>query len=101
MDFSGFLNFLAYGGSVMAVSFLVESWAWFQAQSAQFKSAASFAGSAVISLAAYSFLTYAPAAWVSAANPFFYIVSGLFGVYFLGQAFHSITKAPSAPAPKA
>jgi len=95
MNLNDFLNFLIYsGGSVAVMSFIAERWAWFQSLVSEKKQLYSFIGSASIAIVSYAFLTYAPAGFIEAMTPYFTILASVFGVYYLGQAFHAEDKLP-------
>ena len=97
MDINQVLQYLVYGGgSVALVSFVAERLSWYQAQTAPAKQWLAFGTSSLIALGAYAVITYVPTTVLTALNPWFLIESGIFSVYFLGQAFHSQDKLPSA-----
>lgn len=95
MDLTQFLVWLTGGGSIVAVSWLFENWAWFQAQTAQLKQMLTFGASAVLSLGAWAVTTYVSASVLAQIAPVFMILSTLFASIFVGQLFHSFAKPKS------
>jgi len=92
IGFSQFLTWLVFGGgSVMASSWLLERWAWFQGQTSKVKEYATFVGAGVMSIGAMSVMTFAPD-FVAKAEPFFVVLAGVFSLVFLKNAFHRTSK---------
>ena len=61
MSLQEFLLWLANsGGSILAVSWLLEQWKWYQAKSADMKRSLFFVFSLLVTMSAYSVLTYVP-----------------------------------------
>ena len=92
MTLQQFLTYLTAGGSIVAVSWVAERWAWFQAQSKDLKQFIIFGSSALLSVAAYALTTYADPAFLEKLSPFFVILSTTFGSIFLGQVFFKSMK---------
>ena len=92
MNFTDFLVWLTSGGSIIAISWIFEQWAFFQAQTANAKRWMLYGASAALSLAAYSVTTYVPAAIVAQIAPIFAILSATFATIFLGQLYHTLAK---------
>lgn len=80
------------GGSVLAVSWLLEQWGWYQVQSPKRKRNLFFIFSALVAIAAYCVLSFVPAEILNAVAPFFQIIYGTFVVIYLGADFHTVTK---------
>lgn len=95
MSLSQFLVWLTAGGSIVAVSWLCEKWAWFQAQEKDIKQYVIFGSSAVLSIAAQLFMTYVDPAVLEMLTPYFAMLSTIFGSVFLGQAFFRLMKKPA------
>jgi len=92
-----FFTWLVYGGgSIMAVSFILERFEKYQELSAETKKWVFFIFAAVLSLGSYAIVTFVPSEVVEAINPFFAIISGLFYNLFLGKSFHAADKKPSS-----
>lgn len=83
---------LGSGGVVIAVSWIVERWAWFQAKAANVKEWLFFGFTAIVWVAAYLVVTYVPATVIAAIQPYFLGVSGLFITVVVGKLFHQADK---------
>lgn len=92
MTFAQFLNWLLYGGgSVLASSWILERFTWFQNLATESKQWVFFGSASLLSTVAYSLITYAPK-FVEAAQPYFFILGGTFVLVFLGKVFHFFDK---------
>lgn len=90
MTLSEFLPWLISGGSVIALSWLLELIpAWTAWQSA-WKKPVFFLLSALLALGAWALQTYAPQV-ITTLEPLFTILAGLFGTIFLGQLAHTFS----------
>jgi len=93
MEISEVLKWLFSGaGSIAAFSWLAEQFPSWHALDSAKKKAYSFYGSASIALSAWAVLKYVPAEIIQAIGEPFAVVSGVFGLVFLGQVFHNFTK---------
>lgn len=89
MSVNEFLLWLAMsGGAAIAVSWIAEQIPQFQNLTATAKRWTMFGGSALMAIGAYAILTYVPAELLSQIAPYFAIVAGLFGTFFLNQVAH-------------
>ncbi len=94
MDIKEFLQWLVgSGGAVMAASWIFERVAWFQEKTAEFKEWFFFGAVSVIWALAYTVVTYVPQEVLTAIQPWFLGVSGLFVVVVIGKLFHKADKA--------
>ena len=94
--FEDFLMWLiASGGSIAAVSWILERVAWFQNQPSQNKDYIIFGLSVVVGIFAQLLLTYLPKETIEVITPYFAIVSSIFGTVFLAKGFHKVDKANS------
>jgi hypothetical protein len=92
MGFEQFLNWLLYGGgAVMASSWLLEQWAWFQGKTAKMKQFIAYSVSALFGVGAYAMVTFG-SELISKAEPFFMILASVFSMIFLNNAFHKLNK---------
>lgn len=93
MTVTDFLVWLAAGGAAIAVSWIAERFAKFQALEATQKKLIQYGASILLAVAAFAVNAYVPKAYLDAAAPYFTIIAGLFGTFFLNQASHSIDPA--------
>jgi len=92
MTITDFLVWLAGGGSIVAISWLLEQWSWYQNQDPM-KKKLIFCGLAILtSFVAYAIQTYVPAATLQILAPWFAMVASIFGTIFLGTVFHKADK---------
>jgi hypothetical protein len=87
-----FLVYLMAGGAIVAVSWAVEGWAWFQNLESNAKQWFIFGSSVVLAVGAWGINTYVPSATLDSLQPVFAILATLFASVFLGQAFHFYEK---------
>ena len=80
------------GGGIAIVSWIAERLPWFQEQTSQKKEYIFLGASIVISLIAYTVLTYVPANILDAIAPYFTILYGTFATLYLGKAAHLLDK---------
>jgi hypothetical protein len=93
MDLNAVLVWLANsGGSIVAVSWLLEQFSWWQGLEAQMKKLLFFGFSLLVSVAAYAVLTYVPAEVLKLIEPYFLIAYVTFTTVFLGEGFHKVNK---------
>lgn len=96
MGFAEFLQWLIFGGgSILCSSWLLERWAWFQAQTSKMREFVSFASAALLSLGAYALVTFG-ADLVLTLEPFFTILAIIFSSVFLKNIFHKYDKKDEA-----
>jgi membrane protease YdiL (CAAX protease family) len=91
-DLQQVLVWLASGGAVIALSWLVEFFGWFQAMEPKKKQITFFIICAVVGVLAQLGITYIPANVFDIIAPYFGVVAGIFGLIFLGSEFHAKTK---------
>jgi hypothetical protein len=93
MELKDFLVWLASGGGgIIAASWLLERWAWFQAKTAEIKELILWGSSAVLAVASYALVNYLPETALAVIAPYFYIVSGIFVTVVIGKLFHKVDK---------
>ena len=93
MELNEFLVWLfSGGGAIIATSWLVERWPWFQTLAASTKEFLLFASAAIISCGAYAVVSFVPQATLDQIAPWFLIVSGVLSSVFVGKLFHSADK---------
>ena len=80
------------GGTVIVASWILERVAWFQTKTADFKEWFFFGATSVIWAAAYAVVTYVPQEVLTAIQPWFLGISGLFVVSVVGKLFHKADK---------
>ena len=89
IDINSFLQWLiGGGGSIMAVSWILERMAWFQALGSDQKDYVLFTFAAALGCGALAVVTYVPAAILDAVAPFFLIVASIFVLVFIAKTFH-------------
>ncbi len=94
MGVNEFLQWLlGSGGTVIAASWILERIPWFQAKTAEFKEWFFFGVVSVIWALAYAITTYVPTTIITAIQPWFLGISGLFVVVVVGKLFHKADKA--------
>lgn len=90
---SDFLVWLfAGGGSIAVISWIMERVKWFQTLTSEAREWLMFALSTVVGVGAYVVVNYVPAETLELVSPYFAIVASIFGVVFLGKAFHKVDK---------
>lgn len=94
MEFAIFMQYLiSGGGSILAASFILERFPKYKnLASSDLKDWIFFAVASVIGVGAYLLVTLAPE-FMNSAEPFFVILSGIFGFVFLGKKFHAEDKS--------
>jgi len=92
MTFSEFLPWLIAGGSIVAVSWLFERFAWFQNVSSTARENIMFVSCAALSCAAYAVQTFVPVVTLDLLAPWFGIIAGIFALIFVSKGFHAIDK---------
>lgn len=80
------------GGSILAVSWLLERMPWFQRLSPEAKDYTIFGLAAVVGCGALAVVMYVPAGVLSAIAPFFLIIASTFVTVFIAKAFHLADK---------
>lgn len=94
IDIMTFFKWLASsGGSIIAVSWLLERAAWFQAFSSNKKDNVIFGASVAVACVALAVITYVPAAILAVIAPYFLIISGTFVTVFIAKTFHRADKS--------
>ena len=87
-----FANWLIFGGgSVLASSFILERFAWFQALASDMRKVVSYVIASSLGIGAYVLISYAPE-FITAAQPYFLILAGSFVSIFLTNTFHASEK---------
>jgi len=93
LDIKAFLQWLVGGGgSILAVSWLLERMAWFQALNSDRKDYTIFGFAVIVGCGALAVVTYVPAAVLAAISPFFLVVSTIFVTVFIAKVFHQADK---------
>jgi hypothetical protein len=93
MNLNDFLSWLVYsGGSIIAVSWVLEQVNWYKEQSPQLKKWVFFGLSAVVSVTALLVVNFVPAQVLQAIAPYFAAIAITFVNVFLGEVFHTATK---------
>lgn len=81
------------GGAAVALSFVLERLAWFQAQPKQTKEYVVLGGTIVVGLAAYGYITLVPAEVRAAVDPWFVVLAGLVSPWVVSQLAHKADPA--------
>lgn len=93
MEFQEFLSWLVYGGgSIMAVSWILERSKKFQELNSEAKEWLVFGLVTALSIGTYAFQTYVSPEFIQQITPFANIVIATFMTLFLGKAFHLVDK---------
>jgi hypothetical protein len=92
MALTDFLVWLVAGGSLIAVSWLFERFAWFQNVSSAARENIMFVVCAALSCGAYAVQTYVPVATLDLLAPWFGIIAAVFGMIFISKGFHALDK---------
>lgn len=93
LDIKAFLQWLiGGGGSILAVSWLLERMAWFQKLGPNQKDYTVFGLAAVVGCGALAIVMYAPVAVLDAIAPFFLVISSIFVTVFIAKVFHKADK---------
>jgi hypothetical protein len=93
LDVNSFLQWLiGGGGSIMAVSWILERTKWFQALNSDQKDYTIFGLSAVVGCGALAIVTYVPAYILAEIAPYFLILASIFTTVFIVKVFHSTDK---------
>jgi len=88
MDFSQFLGWLAgVGGATVAASWILGQFEWYKKLVEKVKKWIFFGVSVTFGVSAYAGITYIPASTLSAITPYFLIVSGIFILVFINDAY--------------
>ena len=82
----------AGGGSIAVISWVMERVNWFQSLTSEAREWLMFGLSALVGVLAYAVVNYVSAETLSLIAPYFTIVASVFGVVFLGKAFHKVDK---------
>lgn len=85
-----FLLWLIAGGSVVAVSWILEQVAWFQSLPSKTKQLVQYGASIAVGLAALAIQLYVPADVLDQLEPFFAVIASTFGMVFLNQIAHKV-----------
>jgi hypothetical protein len=80
------------GGLILVMSWLVEHWAWYQAQSSTWKKMLFIAGVVILGSAVHALQLYVPATAWAAIDPWFIYVSGLVVLGAGAMGLHAMTK---------
>jgi hypothetical protein len=76
------------GGSMLAVSWILERMTWFQALTPSQKDYTIFGLAAVVGCSALAIVTYVPAGVIDAIAPYFLILASVFVSVFVAKTFH-------------
>lgn len=92
IDLKDFVNWIIFGGgSVLASSFILERFAWFQSLTSDMRKIVSYVSASVLGVGAYALINYAPD-FITVAQPYFLILVGTFVSIFLTNTFHASDK---------
>jgi len=92
MDFMGILIWLMGGGCIIASSWLLERFAWYQTLASKTREIVFFCVSVLFGIGAFLVSSYVPADVIQAITPYFVIVASTFSYVFLGKGFHIVDK---------
>lgn len=92
MDLMNGLVWLMGGGCIMAASWLLERFGWYQALASKIKELVFFLVSLVLGIGAYLVTVYVPATSIEAMTPYFAIIAMVFSYVFLGKGFHLVDR---------
>ena len=92
MTLTDFLVWLGTGGSIMAISFILERITWFQNLESGMKELVTFGASALLAILATAALQFVPKETLNLIAPYFASISGVFGLVFLSKTFHKVDK---------
>lgn len=93
MDLTAFLQWLiGGGGSLIAVSWLLERMKWFQALTSDAKDNVIFVAAVVVGCGALAVVTYVSPVILAAIAPYFLILASTFVGVFIMKAFHKYDK---------
>lgn len=96
MDIGEFFKWiLSSGGSIITASWILERFTFFQKLTSNQKEWTFFGLSASISVLAYMGVTYIPPEYITAATPYFLMISGTFLTVIVSKKFHQIDKTDS------
>lgn len=87
---SEFLLWLVGGGCVVATSWILEQVNWFQNLNSQKKRYVQFGVSAFIGLLALAIVQFVPKETLNMLEPYFSVISSVFGMIFLNQVAHTL-----------
>lgn len=93
VELQEFLQWLITGGgSILAVSWLLERMQWFQRLSPEAKDYTIFGASVVVGCGALAVVMFVPPAILTAISPFFLIISSTFVLVFIAKGFHRVDR---------
>jgi FtsH-binding integral membrane protein len=93
VDVRAFLQWLiGGGGSILAVSWLLERMRWFQSLYADQKDYIVFGCAAIVGCTALFVVMYVPQTFLDTIAPFFLIVASTFVTVFIAKLFHRADK---------
>ena len=91
MNFSAFLTWLvASGGCVIAASWILGRFAKYAALADNIKQDIFFGVASIFGVGSYAALTYVPANIINGISPYFLIISGIFSIVFINNAYTKI-----------
>jgi hypothetical protein len=90
MNITEFLLWLVAGGSVIAVSWVMEQILWFQTLAPSQRKWIQYVASAVLGLIALAVQLYVAPEVLEKVSPFFAVLASTFGLIFLNQIAHSL-----------
>lgn len=96
MTLTDFLVYLTGGGSVVALSFIMERIEWFKNLTSEAKQWVMFIGCSVISCGAFAIQQYVPKEILNQFAPYFGLLASIFVATFIAKAFHKVDKKDSA-----
>ena len=93
MELNEFFIWLGAGGGIIATSWILEQFTWFQAVSSKARKWIMFGVCVLISGGAFAIQSYVPIEVINAIAPWFKIIAGIFGALFISEGFHKVNKA--------
>lgn len=90
MNLENFLLWLVAGGSVVAVSWIMEQVAWFQNLSSKQRQWLQYVCASGLGIVALAVQTYVPSETLKVMAPYFGVIAGTFGMVFLNQIAHTL-----------
>jgi len=94
MELKEFLVWLASGGGgIIAASWLLERWTWFQAKTSDIKELILWGSATILSVGGYALVTYLPSTTIDTIAPYFFTISSVFLTVVIGKLFHRVDKA--------
>lgn len=92
MDFSQFLTWLAgVGGATIAASWILGQFVWYNKLVEKMRKWVFFGISALLGMGGYAGSVYLPTSFITVITPYFLIVSGIFILVFINEAYTKLS----------